>query len=68
MESDDVREVLDPHSQELTIDELTEMHEQEQDIEGLESLDLVYSEARMPVGNSTEGLSLIENSNKFKKI
>ncbi|GFX82024.1 hypothetical protein TNCV_2572231 [Trichonephila clavipes] len=44
----------------LAIDELIEMHEQEQDIEKLESLDPVQSEGRMTVGNSTVGRSLIE--------
>ncbi|GFW13193.1 hypothetical protein TNCV_4120941 [Trichonephila clavipes] len=37
VDSDDVQELLDSHSQELTMDELIEMHEQ--DIEELESLD-----------------------------
>ncbi|GFV03215.1 hypothetical protein TNCV_4018121 [Trichonephila clavipes] len=44
---------------ELTIDELIEMHEQEQDIEELESLDPDQSEDRMTVGNLTESVSLI---------
>ncbi|GFW04232.1 hypothetical protein TNCV_2669971 [Trichonephila clavipes] len=56
--SADVPELLDSHYQELTIDELTEMHEQ--DIEELESFDPVQSEDRMIVGNLTEGLNLIE--------
>ncbi|GFU63694.1 hypothetical protein TNCV_1509732 [Trichonephila clavipes] len=34
VDSDDVQELLDSHNQELTIDELIEMHEQDQDIEG----------------------------------
>ncbi|GFX03012.1 hypothetical protein TNCV_3261581 [Trichonephila clavipes] len=33
VDSDDVQELLDSHNQELTMDELIEMHEQEQDIE-----------------------------------
>ncbi|GFW25668.1 hypothetical protein TNCV_1309291 [Trichonephila clavipes] len=40
VDSDDVQELLDCPNQELTIDELIEMHEQEQDIE-LESLEPV---------------------------
>ncbi|GFV45421.1 retrovirus-related Pol polyprotein from transposon 412 [Trichonephila clavipes] len=44
------------HHQELTMDELIEMHEQEQDVE-LESLDSVQSEDRMAVWNLTEDLS-----------
>ncbi|GFT98131.1 hypothetical protein TNCV_789501 [Trichonephila clavipes] len=42
VDSDDVQEVLDSHNQELTMDELIEMHEQH--IEELESLDPVKSE------------------------
>ncbi|XP_023232690.1 tigger transposable element-derived protein 1-like [Centruroides sculpturatus] len=60
VDSDDVRELLDSHNQELTIDELIEMCEQEQDIEELDSLDPVKSEDRMTVGKLTEGLSVIE--------
>ncbi|GFW52507.1 hypothetical protein TNCV_404351 [Trichonephila clavipes] len=68
VESDDVQELLDSHTQELTIDELTEMPEQEHDIEELESLDPVQSEDQMPVGNLTESLSLIEKGlHKFQK-
>ncbi|GFW57667.1 hypothetical protein TNCV_2925861 [Trichonephila clavipes] len=44
------------HNRELLIDDIIEMHEQEQVIEELESLDLVQSENRMMVGNLTEGL------------
>ncbi|GFX21169.1 hypothetical protein TNCV_4367481 [Trichonephila clavipes] len=33
LDSDDVQELLDSHNQELTIDEVIEMHEQKQDIE-----------------------------------
>ncbi|GFW60644.1 hypothetical protein TNCV_569901 [Trichonephila clavipes] len=51
VKSDDVRELLHFRNQELTIDELIEMHEQEQDIEKLKSLDPVPSEPRMAVGN-----------------
>lgn len=38
--NDDVEELLDSHSQELTLDELIEMREQEQGIEEPDSLDL----------------------------
>ncbi|GFW82425.1 nose resistant to fluoxetine protein 6 [Trichonephila clavipes] len=48
VDSDDAQELLDSHNQELTIDELIEMHEQ--DIQELESLDPVQSEDRMTVG------------------
>ncbi|GFX37771.1 tigger transposable element-derived protein 1 [Trichonephila clavipes] len=37
------------------------MHEKEQNIEELKSLDPVQPENRMTVGNLTEGLNLIEN-------
>lgn len=40
----DNHELLDSHNRELTIVELIEMHEQEQDIEEFESLDLVQLE------------------------
>ncbi|GFU11956.1 hypothetical protein TNCV_3265561 [Trichonephila clavipes] len=50
MDCDDVQELLDSHYQELTINELIEMHEQEQDVVELESLDPVQSEDRMRVG------------------
>ncbi|GFX10282.1 hypothetical protein TNCV_1866791 [Trichonephila clavipes] len=56
-DSDDVQELLDSHSQELT-----EMYEQKQDIEQLESINPSQSEDRMTAGNLTEGLSLIEKS------
>ncbi|GFS62578.1 hypothetical protein TNCV_1263311 [Trichonephila clavipes] len=42
--SDDVQELLDFHNQELTSDDLIEMHEQKEVIEELESLDPVQSE------------------------
>ncbi|GFW39015.1 hypothetical protein TNCV_1830071 [Trichonephila clavipes] len=45
VDSDGVQELEDYHNQELTMDELIEMHEQ--DIEELESLDPVQSEDRM---------------------
>ncbi|GFW37924.1 hypothetical protein TNCV_4631251 [Trichonephila clavipes] len=35
VDSDDAQELLDSHNQELTIDELIEIHEQEQDVESL---------------------------------
>ncbi|GFV50380.1 tigger transposable element-derived protein 1 [Trichonephila clavipes] len=57
VDSDDVQELLDSHNQELTMDELIEMHEQ--DIKEHESKDPAQSEDRMAVGNLTEGLSLI---------
>ncbi|GFU36707.1 hypothetical protein TNCV_3311971 [Trichonephila clavipes] len=41
VDSDDVQEVVDSYSQELTIDELIEMYEQ--DVEELESIDPVQS-------------------------
>ncbi|GFV46239.1 hypothetical protein TNCV_261901 [Trichonephila clavipes] len=44
VDSEDVQELLDSHNQELTMDQLIEMHEQEQDIEEFESLDPVQSE------------------------
>ncbi|GFV93891.1 hypothetical protein TNCV_1811461 [Trichonephila clavipes] len=44
VDSDDVQEQLDSHNQELTMDELIEMHEQKQDIEELESNNPVQSE------------------------
>ncbi|GFW27542.1 hypothetical protein TNCV_163821 [Trichonephila clavipes] len=54
--SDGVRE--DSNYQEMTIDELIEMHEKER--ERHRTLDPVQSEDRMTVGNLTEGLCLIE--------
>ncbi|GFX22702.1 uncharacterized protein TNCV_2994351 [Trichonephila clavipes] len=60
VDSDDVQELLDSHIQKLTMEDLTELHEQEQDIEELESLDPVQSENRITIGNLTEGLSLVE--------
>ncbi|GFU10072.1 hypothetical protein TNCV_557801 [Trichonephila clavipes] len=35
VDNDDVQELLDSHNQELTVNELIEMHEQQQGIEGL---------------------------------
>ncbi|GFX59768.1 hypothetical protein TNCV_1778071 [Trichonephila clavipes] len=46
-----VQELLDSYNRELAIDEFTEMHEQEQNIQKLESLYPVHSETRMMVGN-----------------
>ncbi|CAH0719439.1 unnamed protein product, partial [Brenthis ino] len=57
---DDVQELLDSHNQELTIDELIEMREHDQDIEQTDSLDPVESENQMTISNLTEGLSTIE--------
>ncbi|GFX69077.1 hypothetical protein TNCV_4945771 [Trichonephila clavipes] len=59
VESDDVQELLDSRNQELTMNELIEMHEQEQDIEELESVDPFQPEDRTTVDNLT-GLRLIE--------
>ncbi|GFW66327.1 hypothetical protein TNCV_1712251 [Trichonephila clavipes] len=39
VKSENVQELLDAQYQELTIDELIEIHEQDQDIEELESVD-----------------------------
>ncbi|GFV71897.1 hypothetical protein TNCV_2458321 [Trichonephila clavipes] len=63
--SDGVQELLDSHNEELTMDELIEMHEKEEDIEEFDSLDPVQSEVRMTVENLTESLSLIENELNF---
>ncbi|GFX33540.1 tigger transposable element-derived protein 1 [Trichonephila clavipes] len=60
MDSDDVQELLDSHDQELTMDELIEMYEQKQAIEGLVSLHPVHSEDGITVENLTESLNLIE--------
>ncbi|GFY28554.1 hypothetical protein TNCV_4149851 [Trichonephila clavipes] len=57
--SDVIQELLYSDNKELTIDELIEMQEIEQDIEELESVDLVQSEDGMTVENWKEGLSLI---------
>ncbi|GFX08317.1 hypothetical protein TNCV_3268061 [Trichonephila clavipes] len=54
--SDDVQKLLSSHNQELTMDELIEMHEQEQDIEELEFLEPFQAEDRMTIGNLTERL------------
>ncbi|GFU29290.1 tigger transposable element-derived protein 1 [Trichonephila clavipes] len=58
VDSNDVQELLDFHNQELTVNELIEMHEQDTN-EDLKSEDPVQSENRMTVGNLT-GLSFIE--------
>ncbi|GFU09170.1 tigger transposable element-derived protein 1 [Trichonephila clavipes] len=58
VDGDEVQGLLNSHDQELTIGELIEM--QEQDIEELESLDLIQSEDRMMIWNWTEDLSLTE--------
>ncbi|GFU96018.1 hypothetical protein TNCV_4218681, partial [Trichonephila clavipes] len=65
VDSDDVQELPDSHNQELTMDELIDMHEQEQGIEEPESSDPVQSEDRMMVGNLTEAFGLIEYDYKF---
>ncbi|GFT92780.1 uncharacterized protein TNCV_739671 [Trichonephila clavipes] len=60
VDSDDIQELLDSHNQKLTVDELIEMHKEEQkDTEKLESLDLVQSEDQTSVRTLTESLSLI---------
>ncbi|GFX96116.1 hypothetical protein TNCV_2290061 [Trichonephila clavipes] len=53
VDSDDVQDLLDFRNQELTIDVLVEMHENEQDIEELKSLNPVQPEDRITVGNLT---------------
>ncbi|GFU93371.1 hypothetical protein TNCV_1861011 [Trichonephila clavipes] len=45
--SDAVQELLVSNNQDLTVDEIIEMHDREQDIEELESLDPIQSEDRM---------------------
>ncbi|GFW39408.1 hypothetical protein TNCV_1833911 [Trichonephila clavipes] len=51
VERDVVQELLDSNNQELTMDELIEMNEIDQDIAEIESLDPVESEDRMKVQN-----------------
>ncbi|GFW42376.1 hypothetical protein TNCV_239731 [Trichonephila clavipes] len=53
MDSDEVQELLDSHSQELAIDELIEMHEQKQDIEEPKSLEQRRSYRRISLINDT---------------
>ncbi|GFY27344.1 tigger transposable element-derived protein 1 [Trichonephila clavipes] len=60
VDSEDVQELLDSHNQEMTIDELIEMHEQGQNNEEFKALDPVQSEDRITVGNLTESFILIE--------
>ncbi|GFV97613.1 hypothetical protein TNCV_2041211 [Trichonephila clavipes] len=60
VDKDDVQELLDSHNQEMTMNEHIEMHEKEQDIEELESLDPGQSGDIMTVGNLKESLSLID--------
>ncbi|GFX11891.1 hypothetical protein TNCV_2996751 [Trichonephila clavipes] len=43
VDNNDVQELLDSNNHEFIIDELIEMHEQEQDIEELESLNPIQS-------------------------
>ncbi|GFV48947.1 hypothetical protein TNCV_1093471 [Trichonephila clavipes] len=54
VDSDDVQELPDSHNQELTMDELREMHGQEQDIEELVFVDPVQSKDRMTIDNLTQ--------------
>ncbi|GFW97880.1 hypothetical protein TNCV_1426431 [Trichonephila clavipes] len=61
VDSDDEQELLGFYNEELKMDELIEMHGQEQDIQELESLDRFQSEDRLMVGNFTESLNLIDN-------
>ncbi|GFX72813.1 hypothetical protein TNCV_4064081 [Trichonephila clavipes] len=58
--SDDVQELLDTYIQELKVDELTELREQEHDIEELDSLDPIQSEDQRMTGNLIENISLIQ--------
>ncbi|GFY03248.1 hypothetical protein TNCV_1172081 [Trichonephila clavipes] len=53
VDSNDIQALPDFHNQELTMDEPTEIHEQ--DIEEFESL--FQSDDRMTVGDLTDGLS-----------
>ncbi|GFT96007.1 hypothetical protein TNCV_313021 [Trichonephila clavipes] len=69
------KNLLDSLNQELTIDALMEIHEQEQDIKELESLQPVQSEDPMTVGNLTEGLrftekglQILENTDSSKEL
>ncbi|GFT07166.1 tigger transposable element-derived protein 1 [Trichonephila clavipes] len=65
VKNDDTQELLDSRNQELTVDELTKLYEQEQDIKEMESLDPVRTDKWMTVGNLTEGHVLIKKSYKF---
>ncbi|GFW70915.1 hypothetical protein TNCV_2196031 [Trichonephila clavipes] len=56
VDSGDVQELLDSHNQELTMDELVEMYEREQDIEEL-VFRLSSIRRSITVGNWIEGLS-----------
>ncbi|GFV94952.1 tigger transposable element-derived protein 1 [Trichonephila clavipes] len=60
VDSDGFQEMLDSHNQEMTIHELIEMHEIEQGIEELESIDSFQLGDQMTPGNWTERLSLIK--------
>ncbi|GFT12865.1 hypothetical protein TNCV_5095761 [Trichonephila clavipes] len=66
MYSEDIQELLVSYNQELTMDELIEMHEQ--GIEELVFIDPVQSQGRMAVGDLTESLNrnpLVSNSPKW---
>lgn len=60
---DDVNELLDSHSQELTIDELIEMREQ--NVTESDTSDPVPPEKHMTIASLTEGLSSIEKGLKI---
>ncbi|GFX54030.1 hypothetical protein TNCV_2336661 [Trichonephila clavipes] len=58
--------MLDSHNKGLIIDDLIEMHDLLEDIEKLESKDLVQPEDRLAVGNLTD-LITIERFTNFRK-
>lgn len=60
MDSDDVQELLDSHNERLTIDELITMHDQEEVIDKLDSLDPVQLDDQMTAENLREALSSIK--------
>ncbi|GFV29757.1 hypothetical protein TNCV_1925821 [Trichonephila clavipes] len=70
VDSDDVQELMDSHNQEVTMDELVEMHEPEQDINELEPhLDSVQIEDRITFRKLTEGYNKDSKSvTNFKKM
>ncbi|GFT75169.1 hypothetical protein TNCV_2245201 [Trichonephila clavipes] len=66
VDSDYVQKLQHSHKQKLTIDELLEMHEQEQDSEEFESLDKVQSEVRMTIGGY--GHDLVEDMPRVRVL
>lgn len=60
VDSGDIQELLDLLNQALTVDEIIEMREQDQDVEEPDSLSPVQLEDQMSVENLTKGLSSIE--------